>query len=242
MTRFLLTITKQNADAAEGYDEVFLWTQSERDSFSGVLDPHLTSLGPARQENVDFVRLALAVFAADRSVPRAGGGADWNARDLDLTVEVGNVAAWTAARDHLTRVVGFLTGDRWGFTFIDAEPNRVKVLPLDEPLSAMTVLLSGGADSASGALLSALDLKEGTRQLLVSHFSSTAVSPIQKNLVEWINKLAPRQMSLHRQANLNRASRRLDGTTFRSEPSSRSRSLLFLALGLASAERLVRRS
>lgn len=100
-----------------------------------------------------------------------------------------------------------------------------------------TVLLSGGADSAVGALLSALDLGAGRSQALVSHYSFTALSPVQRDLVAAIEGLVPGQTQVHHQFHLNRTSRRLDGTDFRSETSTRSRSFLFLALGLAMAER-----
>lgn len=64
-----------------------------------------------------------------------------------------------------------------------------------------------------------------------------SISPFQKDLVKRIKKAAPDITLIHRQTNLNRTAKRLDGTDFKSEPSSRSRSLLFLALGLAAAQR-----
>ena len=236
MTRFLLSIDEQSARNAADYDEVFLWTRTTQSTFGGSLTPHLTAFGPVRQANIDFVRLALGVFAADRSVSRQAGGSNWNARNLALTVEVGEPGPWLAAADELSTTIGFLTGDHWTFDFLRAIPDPAPPLASDVPAPNRVVLLSGGADSATGALLSALDLAEDQTQLLVSHFSAPSISPFQRNLVKEINRLAPQQDSLHRQINLNRTAKRLDGTTFRSEPSSRSRSLLFLALGLASAE------
>lgn len=237
MTSFLLTLDESTADAG-GYDEVFLWSgSSPRSTFVGPLDPHLSAFGPVRQTNVDFVRLALAVFAADRSVRRQGGGSDWNQRDFEVTIEVGKPRAWQAHASDLSTAIGFLTGDRWDFKFKKATPNTVASLPVDDPAPDRTVLLSGGADSASGALLAALDLPEGSTLQLVSHFSAPSISPFQKQLVERIRVLAPGRTILHRRVSLNRHSKRLDGTRFKSEPSSRSRSLLFLSLGLAAAER-----
>lgn len=99
------------------------------------------------------------------------------------------------------------------------------------------MLLSGGADSAAGGLLTALGMRQGQTLQLVSHFSASSHSPFQKDLAKRIGKHAPEVVLLHRQSNLNRHSTRLDGTRYRNEPSSRSRSLLFLALGLAAAER-----
>jgi hypothetical protein len=237
VTDFLLTIDEEAAASASGFDEVFLWTRSAPSTFTGSLDPYLAAFGPVRPENVDFVRLALGVFSADRTVRRAYRGADWNARDISLTVEVGNPRTWQEQAAELAGVVGFLTGDRWSFSFTQAASKESDgQLPVDPPPAA-TVLLSGGADSAAGALVTALDLTEGSTLQLVSHFSANAMSPFQTDLVKRIEHLAPGRPIVHRQNNLNRHSKRPDGSRFPSEPSSRSRSLLFLALGLAAAER-----
>ena len=67
MTDCLLTIDEQAATDASGFDEVFLWTRATKSTYTGTLDPYLTTFGPVRQENIDFVRIALAVFSADRT-------------------------------------------------------------------------------------------------------------------------------------------------------------------------------
>lgn len=237
MTRFLLAIDERAALAAQGFDEVLLWTGGRRSSFTGTLGPHLESFGPVARANIDFARIALGVFAADRSVRRRAGGSDWNARDLALTVELNDPGPWNANREELARVIGFLTGDHWSFNLTQAALNEVAPLAVDDANYSRTVLLSGGADSAAGALLSACGLQPRQNQALVSHFSSKGISPFQKNLVAAINRLAPQQTSFHQQTYLSRGSKRLDGTHFRDESSSRSRSVLFLALGLAMAER-----
>ncbi|NKR99069.1 hypothetical protein GS473_21345 [Rhodococcus hoagii] len=237
MTSFLLTTDEQTASAASTFDEVFLWTRSTKSTYTGTLDPDLTAFGAVPQENTDFVRIALAVFSADRSVRRKGRGSDWNERDFELTVEVSSPAAWQAHAGELAQTVGFLTGDHWNFTFTQAASCTTAQLELDETAPVATVLLSGGADSAAGALLTALSLDRGATLQLVSHFSATSISPFQKDLVKWIKETAPDITVIHRQTNLNRTAKRLDGTKFKSEPSSRSRSLLFLALGLAAAAR-----
>lgn len=240
MTRLLLAISEADANASfqgGGFDEVLLWTRSGRSSFTGTLDPYLSGLGTVNSRNVDLVRIALGVLAADRSVPRQAGGSDWNARDLELTVQVDDPDAWQAHSADLTRIVGFLSGDNWTFDFTAAPPIGETALPIEEQHHDRTVLLSGGADSAAGALLSAVELGRGRSQALVSHFSATAISPVQQGVVAAIQNLAPEVKQVHRQFHLNRGSKRLDDTPFRNESSTRSRSLLFLALGLAVAER-----
>lgn len=240
MTCCFLSISEQDADAAidaDSFDEVFLWSRSTKSTFTGNLSPHLENLGEVNPRNLDLVRIALGALAADRSVLREGGGANWNTRDLELTVQVDDPTVWTGVAGELAALVGFLSGDRWTFAFTQAPADDIEPLPLDEASHQRTVLLSGGADSAVGALISALQLGNGASQALVSQYSSTAISPVQQNLVSTITDRAPEVTQIHHQFHLNRRARRLDGTTFRDEPSTRSRSLLFLALGLAVAER-----
>lgn len=239
MTRCLLTISEQNAaDAMTGtvFDEVFLWSRSAKSTFTGTLSPYLECLGKVNPRNVDLVRIALGVLAADRSVQREGGGASWNTRTFELHVEVGDPDSWAREASNLATLVGFLTGDRWSFEFKQAVADDLDPPQIEEFDFQRTVLLSGGADSATGALISALELADDTSQALVSQYSSTALSPIQQGLVETIVGHTPKVREVHHQFHLNRGTRRLDGTTFRNETSTRSRSLLFLALGLAVAQ------
>lgn len=240
MTRVLLAISETDADAVmqrATFDEVFLWARGGRSSFTGKLDPYLSSLGSVNSRNVDLARIALGVLAADRSVLREARGSSWNTREFDVTVQVDDPVVWRAQADRLAQIIGFLSGDRWTFRFVQAPPVASATLTIEEQHHDRTVLLSGGADSAAGALLSAIELGEGHSQALVSHFSLTAISPVQQGLVQTIERLAPDVQQVHHQFHLSRGSKRLDGTSFRNEPSTRSRSLLFLALGLAVSER-----
>lgn len=240
MIRLLLTLSEATADNAlqdGSFDEVFLWTRAGRTTLTGGVDPHLGGLGVVNPRNVDLVRIALCVLAADRSVLREGGGSSWNAREIDLTVEVGDPAVWASHAEELARMVGFLSGDHWTFNFTQAPAAEDAGLPIEEQHHDRTVLLSGGADSAAGALLSAVELGAGHSQSLVSHYSSTAISPVQQGIVSSVAELVPGIGQVHHQFHLHRGSKRLDGSSFRSETSTRSRSLLFLALGLAVAER-----
>ncbi|MBX4170307.1 hypothetical protein K3M35_16855 [Rhodococcus sp. DMU2021] len=240
MSRLLLSLSETDANDAlqnGSFDEVFLWKRSGRTSFAGVVDPHLSGLGAVNPRNVDLVRIALGVLAADRSVLRKARGSSWNARDFDLTVQVADPATWESHAEQLAHVVGFLSGDYWTFRFTQAPAAEKVGFPIEEQRYDRTVLLSGGADSAAGALLSAVELGEGHSQSLVSHYSSTSISPVQQGVAKAIAELVPGLQQVHHQFHLHRASKRLNGRSFRSEPSTRSRSFLFFALGLAVAER-----
>jgi hypothetical protein len=201
----------------------------------GHLGPSLGRVGDVADPNVDFVRIAVAVYAADRSVPRDGGGSNWNRRPIKITVPVRCLSQWEASTSELESVVNLLTGDDWTFEFVeDSAPTEMAV---DEspPPPARVVLLSGGADSAAGALVSRSELGDGERQALVSHFNGGVLGPLQRSRADSIADLVQGEDQQHFQFNIGRRSKRLDGKGFEDEYSSRSRSLLFLAVGLAVA-------
>jgi hypothetical protein len=164
----------------------FIWVpDSTRDSFvstllprNEALGPCLGALGPVVEANVDLVRLAVIVYAADRSTLRGVGSVNWSRRDLSLDVPVSDPSRWEPVRAQFQGLLGFLSGDSWTLTF------RKAVAPVEQGRgnrftgAKRVVLLSGGADSAVGALLSRHELAE-TPQVLVSHVGLTMLAPVQ---------------------------------------------------------------
>jgi hypothetical protein len=232
MTHLALAVERQHIP--EGMDEVFLWDGSATDSFKTALGPTLDSLGPVSPMNADFVRIALAAYSADHTVLRESRGSKWNVRDFTLTVPVSNPDAWAGAGNRLSEAIGFLTGDRWTFEFHQL-PDLLENESLVADTSLRTVLVSGGADSACGAIFSASTLSGEQTHSLVSHASSPSIRKPQKQVGEQLESLFPGRQAAHHRIFLGRGHKRLDGTDYPVEPSSRSRSLLFLALGLSVA-------
>ncbi|MEE2522986.1 hypothetical protein V1639_10315 [Pseudarthrobacter sp. J75] len=235
MTRIALSLDRAEAEKLEGYDEVFLWDGSATDSFKSKLRPSLPTFGSVGGVNADFVRIALAVYASDHTVLRESKGSEWNQRSFELTVPVSVPAKWAAQADSLRSLLGYLTGDTWSMAFVQSGlPDALPVMVKDTSLR--TVLFSGGADSATGALVSAHSLGPHETHNLLSHSSSGATGAAQQLVTTRLNGHFGSKNSAHHRIFLARAKKRLDGTKFPKEPSSRSRSLLFLALGLAAAE------
>ena len=232
MTRLALVVERAKIPADA--DEVFLWDGSATDSFKSALGPSLDLLGPVPALNADFVRIALAAYAADHTVKRQSKGSNWNSRDLKVSVPVTDPALWSSAARGLIEAVNFLTGDRWGFEFTTLA-GLTETTSLIADQSARVVLVSGGADSGIGALLSGSTLKKGENHTLVSHASSGSARTPQKLVHQQLEALFPGKQAAHHRVFLGRKQTRLDGTAFPSEPSSRSRSVLFLALGLSVA-------
>jgi 7-cyano-7-deazaguanine synthase in queuosine biosynthesis len=209
----------------------FYWPPAGGGSYVTTLTPRLGTLGPVSLLNADFVRLAVLVYSADRSVLRAVGTVNWTSRTYSLTVPVSDPAAWTTVSDRLTNLLWFLSGDTWTLVFTKARPPAEKVAPNQHPDAERVVLLSGGADSGCGALRARLDAPE---HLLFSHFGGNGVGPKQRDVAERIREAAPDGATQHHvQVGFRRSSAQPNGMKFKNEHSTRTRSLLFLALGLA---------
>lgn len=233
------------APAAATPDEAassFYWLPTGPSSFtstlgSNTLGPNLRTLGPVPDRSSDLVRIAATVFAADHSVLREARGSNWNRRDFGLEMPVSNAAAWAAVAAELEGVIAFLTGDHWKLSFNEdlEDPAPGEDVVEASAAAKRVVLLSGGADSAIGALVSRADLAPDERHVLLSHFSANTLAPLQRHIAQQAATLVLGPAQDHLQIHFARNQRRIDGTTYPTESSSRSRSLLFLALGLAAA-------
>ena len=214
----------------------FYWPAEGRSSFAAPFGPCLGAIGAVPPLNVDLVRIAVLVFAADRSTIRSVGTTNWSRRDFSLTVPVSDARAWDKVSDELDGLLAFLTGDTWAIDFRNSRPPKeqtVEESDLQRP--SRVVLMSGGADSALGVLESRRQLDATESHLLISHYGLTVLAPIQRVVAERASEIVPGPTQSVEQIRLVRRKTQVDGSQFKSEESSRSRSFLFLALGLAYA-------
>jgi hypothetical protein len=203
-----------------------LWRQAGLgSSVTTSLGPRLEGLGSVPALNVDLVRLAALVFFCDRTVKRPR----MLRRDFEIEVAVSDPALWAPHGDRLAALLALLTGDSWRLSWAGRqEPALAELAELGE--RDVCLLFSGGADSACGALAAyAADL----RTLAVSHSDSpTTVAQQNRALGAYEAELggALSQVSWRfgRRDNQVGSDRK-----FGEEPSRRSRSLLFIALGAA---------
>jgi 7-cyano-7-deazaguanine synthase in queuosine biosynthesis len=227
--KFIVPDNLSNKDAGRS----FYWTTSGTGSFITGLFPRLGGFGPVNPINADLVRLAVLVWAADRSVIRAKGSVNWTPRDLSLTVPVSDPTAWSTYTGDLEYLLGFLSGDNWTLTFKSARFPKETIAENQHPTARRVVLLSGGADSAVGALLARSKPEE---HVLLSHHGGNGIAPVQRAVAEAIRALIPGGSAQHHvQVHLRRRKTQPNGYKFKQESSTRTRSLLFLALGLAIA-------
>lgn len=212
----------------------FLWRPCGRgldSSFWTSLSPRAPELGPIPPVNADLLALAVLTYLTDRTAPRPRGR-QLAARELELSLPVADPDLWTSVTPALEDLLRFLSGDEWRLSFRTSRAATNQ--PAPEPAAdGVVCLLSGGADSLAGALLTAHD---GVRPTLVSHWDWPLTSSVQSELIAKLGSLwgiSPKHIR-HR---VGRRAQQL-GTPdqkFPEEGSSRSRSFLFIALGLAAA-------
>ena len=170
----------------------------------------------------DFLSLSLAVVTADLAEPRDYSPDGWT-REFDLTVAVTEPDFWATQVGRIEAALAFLTTDRWLLRFIgggDAyEAPADPTFPIDESV----VLLSGGLDS----LIGAIDLvRSGKKPLAVSQI----VRGDAEKQVQFAQKLGPLK---HLGLNHNAIAPDSQATL-----SQRSRSLIFIAFGIAASTTL----
>jgi Queuosine biosynthesis protein QueC len=213
---------------------IFWWPPGPGVSFVSTLGPRLGALGPVPEPNIELVRLAALVYAADRTAPRRAARSNWTRRTLDLDVPVYAPARWNAVRERLEALLGFLSGDHWSIRFHHAATPQETIHAAPHPGIRRVVLLSGGADSAIGALHSRHDLGPD-QHLLLSHVGATNLAPIQRAVADDVAHLVAGPPQFHQPLRFSRKSHQPTGVKLPDEYSTRTRSLLFLALGLAAA-------
>jgi len=191
--------------------------------------------GPLSAEVADLLDLAAAVYMTDLALPR--GRNERFVRSIELHVPVRRPDLWTPMADHLARLVCYLTGDNISLCL---HPRQAADPPAEtQRLSACdsVCLLSGGLDSLAGAVLL---LRTGRRPLFVSHRSGNpTVAQAQRHVLKVLRRLQP---NLHHTFVALEPRVATGALPFpppaQREPSRRSRSLLFMALGAAAAEAL----
>jgi len=178
---------------------------------------------------IDLLYLAMAVYAADLRIPRRFATDRW-AREIALYFPVGNLAVWTAATPQILKTLNFLTGDRWQIHV------RKREVPTSGKATEPTLkcdslcLFSGGLDSLAGAI----DLlAAGQHVALIGHHGAGMTNAVQDRVLKVLDKSYKDKITRLMYYAQPPKRKLKDG-----EPTMRSRSFLFLALGVASATAL----
>lgn len=180
---------------------------------------------------LDLLILAAHVHAGDTRISRQSDAQDGWTRELRLVVPVADPARWWTAEPILTRMLNFLTGDRWTLGF-RARPRRfARLAPThrarlsDQPFNRLQ-LFSGGMDSLIGAIDA---LSEGENPLFISHAGEGATSDAQTRLYNTLKARFPGRGFERLRLWMAFPDGFIPGTG--GENTTRGRSFLFFALG-----------
>ncbi|MBA2295955.1 MAG: 7-cyano-7-deazaguanine synthase [Actinobacteria bacterium] len=230
MSKHRMHLSLPKASLASLSTSDFLWRPlGEPSSFHTKLSPRAEEMGAVPDENLELIRLAALTYLVDRTAPRPGRG--W-ARELELVVPVFDPDRWAPIVDRVAATLAFLTGDVWEVSFVAKRSAARRKLQRDIEPAERVSLFSGGADSLCGLLAS---LNADVVPHLVSHWDWTIVGGAQDRVVGVINGIVEAHLTRD-VIRIGRQRKQIGSNhTFPSEPTSRSRSLLFIALGLAAA-------
>jgi hypothetical protein len=184
---------------------------------------------------IDLLEIAAYVYTGDSATRR---GSDWSGpeepwgRDLKFVIPVRDFDFWDSdeVKGRLVRLLNFLSDDVWKFRFTKLAQDRpvqgyFELANTDWPVEAVpqVVMFSGGLDSLAGAV----DLASlGQPLVLVSHRPVGQISQRQTDLVRELKARYPKTPILHVPVWINKANE------FGHEPTQRTRSFLFGALGV----------
>ncbi len=210
--------------------------QALEDNLSIDLSPIGIDLGNYFSDSLqDLVCLAATVYGADLLVSRGEAdsvyGQSWR-REFSFTVGANAPGLWAPFADDLSRLLGFLTEDSYRFEFEQAPPHPPLALNYG-PSGGMSgadcvCLFSGGLDSLAGLVQLVCS---GRKPVVVSHYS---VPKRAKYVPELLFKLQSRLGTTFPRTH---AQVQLKGLRAR-EPTQRSRSFLYLCIGVAVAKAL----
>lgn len=233
MADYLVAVLPVSNNAGKGAEAILL--EENATLITGLKDFE-GAFGKASHMESDLLRLAAAVFAADRACRR--GEREQLCRNIELIVPVVHAMKFAARKNSLERILRTLSRDTWSIAFESHSAPATDVSDCaptqSDATNSKTLLFSGGLDSLAGAI----EYGSSTAPLhLVSHTThNTTTSHSQKDLVTYLTS-----MGLHLTHNQIFVSSRDGGQTNLQhdvEPSQRTRSFVFLVVGALVARRL----
>ena len=191
---------------------------------------------PVSQNAYDLLSVAMAVMGTDEFVSRRNHSGDGFSRDLHVTIAVSRPAMWTSFANDLEATLGFLTGDNWQLFFISGgqgAPTLRERKAMRKHTEAskcdIVCLFSGGMDSLIGALQV---LNDPCKTPLLVSRAARGDSRYQRDLLNLMPKA-------HR-LSANDAPQNRRKSPWVKEESTRSRSIIFLALAACCADAIAR--
>jgi 7-cyano-7-deazaguanine synthase in queuosine biosynthesis len=179
------------------------------------------------QPCIDFLHLAITVYISDLSIPRDTSSDDGWTRHINISIPVNSPSIWNKKKRALIELLNFLTGDKWSFSFSQGEEYECELGDSLEHQPRVVCLFSGGLDSLCGAI-NLLGKKQ--KVALVSHHAGDSAKNFQKHLSDMLEEEFPELSQVFR-FKISRPN--IEGNP--GENTQRSRSFLFMSLGLSVA-------
>lgn len=185
---------------------------------------------------LDFLFLASVAYSIDKLIPRKKTDDHWT-RTLEFSLPVSDPKIWSTVTNDLETCLSFLTGDAWIISFTEREhklyrpKQRTRRLKVPPPADGDTVsLFSGGLDS----LIGTLDYLKGNPSnnlFLVGHRDGAGPKSDQERLYNILDEHYESQLDLL-QMRIGHKMLKNGLTRLSQENTLRSRSFLFIALGV----------
>lgn len=223
-------------DGVEGALVFDLLPTVAQSTISANLEQLIERTGPPPAVARELLLLASAVYIGDKVTPRNDTADRWT-RAFTIYAPASDPAIWEAAAPDLREAVQFLSGDAWDLRWRREVTTIHRVRPRMRSQFDAVCLFSGGLDSFAGAI----DLLEDParpRVLLIGHYDSPHTPGPQRRLADALAAAYGHARLRLLQIRVRPASPTRDQAVplpARREPSTRSRSLLFIALGIAAA-------
>jgi 7-cyano-7-deazaguanine synthase in queuosine biosynthesis len=197
---------------------------------------------------LDFLLIASIVYVLDKAVPRSSERDSWT-RAFTVRFPVSDPRHWTLAKDSLEGGLTFLTGDEWSIAF---RKRQEQAFALQESLGnhhsllggAAVGLFSGGLDSLVGTV-SWLAANPTGKMVLIGHHDGTHTARDQSRLWELLEQTKYQGRTAFCGVRvrplppaLARPGQHVKVAEEDPESTLRSRSFLFLALGVYAAHAL----
>lgn len=198
--------------------------------------PFLEFFDKHQKVALDFLFLSSVIYVIDKIVPRKDFEDNWT-RDIELEIPLSDPAKWGEVRNQFENILSFLSGDLWKlkFTLLDGSLYRrtrkrevKKVFPVNCEFDGVS-LFSGGLDSLVGAI-DWLENNGEKKILFVSHHDGNISGPgsVQSNLIGKLKLHFPDRI-WHLQSRISQS------PLSNKDHNYRSRSLLYMAMGIFSA-------
>lgn len=180
----------------------------------------------------DLLDIGITIYMADLYVEREPN----LARRLGIFIPVRHLEIWSQAQSQLERTVSFLARDDVSIHFAQRKERRDKHYDFATVMdNRCTSLLSGGLDSAAGAVWA---IERGLAPTFVSHYQAPILSGIQGRLIAELGQIYKREflhIGLHVAKSRKRKGQYKLGDSAYSLLPQHLRSFLFLALVTAVA-------